>query len=477
MRLIELSIPDDKREAVVGLLDDRDLRFTLTDEVSGREYGAVVSVPVDDDAVEDLLDAFRDVGIDRDGYAVVSDVRAVLSDRVDEQGEEMAESGEEPIQRNRISRDELRTQAAEMAEITPNFAVFTVISAVVAAAGLLTDSAAVVVGSMVIAPLLGPAVGASVGSVVNDEDLFREGVSAQALGLVLAVLSATLFGLFAKATLMPNVELRTLSEVASRVNPGALSLVVALGSGAAGALSVSAGASAPLVGVMIAAALIPPAAAVGLGVAYGDPLLVVSASILVLVNVLSINLTSLGVLWLRGYRPHHWFEQQVVRRATLERTAALVLGIALLSSFLVITTADLQRNAAFEDTVEEVAADSDMRVLSIRIDYETGYFSRQPSVVTVRALGASPDAAAELREAIRERTALDVGVVVIRENAVAAGNVSHSGSGEAASNVTGAIEFSRPTDPSSQPLQAPQPLFDLRRGGARPVADAVVRDQ
>ena len=170
-----------------------------------------------------------------------------------------------------------------MAEITPNYVVFTVISAIVAAAGLLADSAAVVVGSMVIAPLLGPAVGASVGSIVNDDDLFRTGAKAQVLGL--AVLSVTVFAFFAKFTFLLNIGIRSLAEVASRVNPGALSLVVALGSGAAGALSLTAGVSAPLVGVMIAAALIPPAAAVGLGVAYGDAVLVVSSSVLVLVNV------------------------------------------------------------------------------------------------------------------------------------------------------------------------------------------------
>ncbi|WP_266080703.1 DUF389 domain-containing protein [Haladaptatus caseinilyticus] len=152
------------------------------------------------------------------------------------------------------------------------------------------------------------------GVFVNDNELFREGVKAQFLGLVIAITSATVFAVVAKLTLFPNIDIRALGEVAARVNPGALSLVVALGSGAAGAISLTAGASAPLVGVMIAAALIPLTAAVGLGISYGDSVLAVSAGILVLVNILSINFASLAVLWIRGYRPDHWFEEDLVRR-------------------------------------------------------------------------------------------------------------------------------------------------------------------
>ncbi|WP_227776874.1 DUF389 domain-containing protein [Haladaptatus pallidirubidus] len=129
-----------------------------------------------------------------------------------------------------------------------------------------------------------------------------------------------------------------------------------------------AGASAPLVGVMIAATLIPPAAVVGLGIAYGDPVLVVSARILVLVNILSINFASLAVLSIRGYRPDHWFEEDLVRRTTLKRIAVLTLGVIVLSSFLVVTSVDLQRNAKFESTVKTTAEESGLTVLSMDVE-------------------------------------------------------------------------------------------------------------
>ncbi|WP_266080701.1 DUF389 domain-containing protein [Haladaptatus caseinilyticus] len=158
--MIQLTIPQDKQDIVCRILEQRDLNFTLTAETSDRDYTAVIATPVETDEVEDLLDAFRSVGIERDGYAIVTDVKAILFQQPETEADDNG-----LIDVTLISRDELRAQAAEMSAFTPNFMLFTIISTVVAAAGLLTDSAAVVVDSMVIAPLLGPTVGASVGSI------------------------------------------------------------------------------------------------------------------------------------------------------------------------------------------------------------------------------------------------------------------------------------------------------------------------
>jgi len=75
---------------------------------------------------------------------------------------------------DRISREELQTKARNLSRSTTNYIALTLISAIVATAGLLQDSAAVVVGSMVIAPLIGPAMASCVGTVVSDDTLFWE---------------------------------------------------------------------------------------------------------------------------------------------------------------------------------------------------------------------------------------------------------------------------------------------------------------
>jgi len=111
-------------------------------------------------------------------------------------------------------------------------------------------------------------------------------------------------------------------------------LVVAIGAGLAGIISLMTGVSAALVGVMIAVALIPPAAAVGIGIAFQIPRLVIGAGVIVAVNVLSINLSALVTLWYEGYRPQRWFREDDARAAFLKRAAILVAAIAVLSVFL-----------------------------------------------------------------------------------------------------------------------------------------------
>ncbi|NHN59925.1 MULTISPECIES: TIGR00341 family protein [Halorussus] len=441
MRLLQIAVPVGKRDGVERVLSDNDVDYFLTDETSGRDYAALVFVPTGPEDVEALVDELRAIGIERKGYVTVGKLETVLSDRFERQQHDgpTAESTVEETD-GRIAREELRARAAAVAPITPNYVVFTVVSTIIATAGLLMNSAAVVVGSMVIAPLIGPPIAASVGSILDDDDLFRTSVKAQFAGLLVAVASAAAFAGLLRATVMPHADLHVVEQVAERINPGALALVVALGAGVAGAMSLTSTTSVALVGVAIAVALIPPAATVGLGIAYGDLTAAVSAGILVLINVLSINVASLGTLWVQGYRPEHWFAEQAARRAVVRRAALLFSVVLVLSSALVVTTINVSENAEFERTVTETVSEADARVLSTDVSYRTELFLRHPTTVTVRTVGGSAGAADALRERIRTRTRLDVTVIVIRES----GEVSTARPVRSSSTD----EFARPDSPT-----------------------------
>lgn len=417
MRLLQIAVPNGMRDPVEGKLVESDIDYFLTDDTSRRDFSAIVFVPTGTENVEALVDDLRDVGVQQEGYVFVSKLEAVLSDRFERrQGERPTSDKETEETSGRIAREELQVRAAEIASITPTYVLFTVLSTVIATAGLLMNSAAVVVGSMVIAPLIGPAISTSVGSILNDDELFRTSVKAQFVGVILAVVSATVFAGIVRVALLPNLQIQFIEQVAERVNPGALALVVALGAGVAGAVSITSTTSITLVGVAIAVALIPPAATVGLGIAYGDATAAVSAGILVALNVLSINAASLGTLWIRGYRPENWFAEQEARRAVVRRAAVLVTIVLLLSSALAITTVNVSENSRFEQTVSDIALETDGHVLSIDVSYRTELFLRHPSTVTIRIVGGKPDTATELRSRIAARTQEDVTVIVVREN-------------------------------------------------------------
>ncbi len=378
MRLVQVTIPAGTRETVLEALDEEGIDYVVTDETSGREYTAVVYFPLPTNAVEPILDELQGIGLEEQSYTVVIDAETVVSRQFDDLQERYATDDTEE---DRISRQELRTEATELTPSIPVYATMTVISALVATAGLLLDSAAVVVGSMVIAPLIGPALAASVGTVINDRDLFRQGIAYQAAGVVLAIGSAAVFAWLLKTlgVVPPGTEIAAIGEVSKRFTPGLLLLVVALGAGVAGVLSLSTGISVALVGVMIAAALIPPAAAAGVAIAWGLLLPAVGATVLVLVNVVSVNLAGLVTLWYTGYRPRNWFETDEAKRQFRRNVAAFVIAVAVLSVFLGgVTYSSYQTStleAGIETDVEGVLAQEayeEFTLLDIRMQLESG---------------------------------------------------------------------------------------------------------
>lgn len=185
----------------------------------------------------------------------------------------------------------------EGAQPQVDFFVMIALAAAIATFGLLQNSPAVIIGAMLVAPLMAAIFGLSLGVVRGDLRLLRRAGSATLRGMLLAVAVGALLGLLIPAA-TPQ------SEILSRTSPSLLDLGVALVSGAAGAYALSRkGVSAALPGVAIAAALVPPLATVGIGLALGQGRIAGGASLLFLTNLVAITAAGgLVFLWL-GFRP------------------------------------------------------------------------------------------------------------------------------------------------------------------------------
>ncbi|EFW91570.1 hypothetical protein ZOD2009_13441 [Haladaptatus paucihalophilus DX253] len=324
MRLIQVLVPDDCRSEVLAVLDDEHIDYVLTREDSDGNEAAVVQFPVPTQAVDAVLTALRDAGLDEDGYTVVGSLETARTPNIAELEDRFVKGGDED---DSIATEEIRTKALGMNPSPVTYYAMTVLSAIVATAGLLLDSPALVVGSMVIAPQVGSAMTTSVGLVLNDRDMIRDGLWSQVLGLAVAVVSATIFGWALKSAqfIPPALNVATVNQISQRTSPGFLSLAVGLCAGAAGALGLATALPVSLVGVMIAAALIPAAAAVGVGLAWGPPVLAFGAFVLLVVNVVSINAAGSGVLWGLGYRPK---DGTTLRKAAPTVVAVVVLLVS-----------------------------------------------------------------------------------------------------------------------------------------------------
>jgi len=148
-----------------------------------------------------------------------------------------------------------------------DFFLLVVLSCSIATLGLVTDSPAVIIGAMLVAPLMSSIIGIGMSSITGDSFLARNSATALLRGAVLAVLLSSLMTLINSK--LPFVVLQELpSEVLARTHPSPIDLGIALAGGLAAAYALTRpNISAALPGVAIATALMPPLCTVGVGLA------------------------------------------------------------------------------------------------------------------------------------------------------------------------------------------------------------------
>jgi len=110
---------------------------------------------------------------------------------------------------------------------------------------------------------------------------------------------------------------------------------VALASGGAGALAFTAGVPTVLVGVMVAVALLPPLASLGLLLGSGYLIPALGAGLLLITNIICVNLAGVLVFWIQGVRPTSWWEEKQAQRAT-KISIAVCAGLLILLVLAII---------------------------------------------------------------------------------------------------------------------------------------------
>ncbi len=194
----------------------------------------------------------------------------------------------------------------------------------IAALGIQTDSTAVVIGAMLVAPLMTPIMATSLSLVLG---LPRR--AARSLGLVGGgVLIAVAFSFFIARYVPEVVELGANSQIAARTAPTLLDLLIALAAGFAGGYAVCRpDVSDSLPGVAIAVALVPPLAVVGITLAAGEFGLASGAFLLFLTNLVGIIIASGLMFATTGVAPWNQLSENAdqLRRTSLTVLAALVL--------------------------------------------------------------------------------------------------------------------------------------------------------
>ncbi|GAA1508281.1 putative hydrophobic protein (TIGR00271 family) [Agromyces terreus] len=229
-----------------------------------------------------------------------------------------------------------------------------ILSSIIAAAGVVADSTATVIGAMIVAPLMLPIQGTMLATVLGDRDALIRSL----LLLVAGASTAIGIGFVVGLMVVNDVVAATNSQVAGRVSPGLIDLLAALATGIVGSIAlVRRDISDALPGVAIAISLVPPLSVVGLTLESGAPDQSMGALLLFLTNVAAIIGTGIVVMAVygAGRLAAPPADARVIARKRRNTAIALtVMGIVVLVP-LTVSSVQTAENITREATVHHIA--------------------------------------------------------------------------------------------------------------------------
>ena len=254
----------------------------------------------------------------------------------------------EQFSNKKVDYPEVRVRIEANALPSKMYFIMNILSAIIASYGLVTNSAAVVIGAMLVAMMLGPITGIALAIIDHRMPLLRKSLVTVLLGISLVVLVGFIVGWLHKDQPLT-------VEILSRTQPTSMDLMIALAGGTAGAYAmVSPHLSVAVVGVAVATALVPPLAASGILFANGEMQMGLGALLLALTNIIAIQFTNALVLWLLGFRRLVDDDYKSKTYLTfLRRNAVTLLLLGGLGTYLSINLQTSAKQQGFENNVKE----------------------------------------------------------------------------------------------------------------------------
>jgi len=339
MKSIHIIVPLDKENLLLTVLQSLQLIY---EKIEGHN-NAMVILTVTDEHVEAVIDAIKKIGVGTIfGTYQVYDL------------EFAARAAELPIKMKtrRASREEILSNIRTQAEFNRNYVLASILAAMLAALGLLTDNVIITIASMIIAPFFGPILGTSLGIVLNINDLRKESLKSEIVGLLLSILTGFVFSMLLPYT-TPTTRILAIS------NPTYIDILFAVIAGVAAAISVVSVAPLALVGVAIAASLVPPATNIGIGLSFmlkgveNAEAIIYGSSLLLSINVLAINSMSILFFWLVGIKPGESIRKELMaKRIARRRLIAIIFMFLVVSAPIILMTVDHYEEKRIENEIK-----------------------------------------------------------------------------------------------------------------------------
>jgi uncharacterized hydrophobic protein (TIGR00271 family) len=346
----------------------------------------------------------------------------------------MSESKNSLWTRNQLERFKVSGERAEtiFQDInqgsTPAGGYYALISAaaLIASLGLVANSAAVVIGAMLVSPLMTPIFGMALGMIRGEPALLGRAVRAEVTGAVLAVAFGALFGFFP-------IMIDVTPEMLSRTQPTLLDLLVAVFAGLAGALAMLDERISPaLPGVAISTAIVPPLATCGLCLALGAFDGAYGAFLLFFANFVAILLVASLAFLLSGMG----LEGETHMRQLKKRMFIAVLGFMLVSAYLthalILMIEDRQESRTIDRVMAEVMAkDPNSSVVSVHYKEFDDNFNILATIRTPKSF--TPDQVRNIEDRLQKALDRQIRLVI---RCVLSRDISPTGSTSVVINPT-----------------------------------------
>jgi len=232
-----------------------------------RPDGDLVMCDVARESVDELVDELQRHGVERDGGIAIESIDTSLSETTDRSVRDAPGDGADAV-----VWDQVVQTADEESRLTLTFCAFLTIATLLAALAIVTDSAVLLIGGMVMGPEFSPLAGIALGLVHRHRAVIRHSVRSLTVGFAIATVITIGFCLALRGLGWADVGDLLAERPATGfiTRPDRWSFPVAFIAGVAGMLALTSSKSASLVGVFISVTTVPAVAAFSLGVAFGD---------------------------------------------------------------------------------------------------------------------------------------------------------------------------------------------------------------
>ncbi len=323
-------------------------------------------------------------------------------------------------------RDSVYSSILQAGGMDPEYLSMLGLSALIALFGLLQNSAAVIIGAMLISPLMNAILSAALALLLGDGNLGRRSA------FVLVVSVAVAIGITWLVTWMTPLREAT-PEILARTNPNLLDLFIAFLSGLAGTLALrSSSATLTIIpGVAIAVAVIPPLAVVGYGLSTHQGRIAGGAFLLFVTNLVAIIISAAVVFRLMGFRPHEEAEKgrlSLLYRMAISAAVLLVLSVPLFQTLRkAVTQVGLRSNIVHE--LDAALKTPHSSVADLNFSKDGGRLLIHATLRTTRYFETHQiDAAQEsLRKRFGSDTKLEVDQILVAEGGISPEQAARTG--------------------------------------------------